>query len=692
MSRAVPLERLRNIGIVAHIDAGKTTTTERILFYTGRIHRMGSVDDGTTVTDFMAQERERGITIKAAAITSFWRDHQINIIDTPGHIDFTAEVQRSLRVLDGAVVVLDAAAGVEPQSETVWRQADIFRVPRICFINKMDRLGASYWRAIDSIRERLHANPIALQVPIGAEASFVGMVDLIENQAIVYVDQPGATPETRPVPPEMQDEVAQWRNVLIERIAETDEALTVKFLEEGEITPQELKAALRRATVRAELVPVLCGSALRNKGIQPLLDAILDYLPSPREVPPVVGVNPHSNEQELRSPEENSPLAALVFKIVSDPFVGRLAYARVYSGALVRGKAVVNATKDRKERPARLLRMQANHRDDVDAIEAGDIGAVVGLKFTFTGDTICDAGAPIVLEAIKFPEPVISVVIEPFTKADQDKITDALRRLAEEDPTFEVRVDEETGQTIIGGMGELHLEVLVERLLREFNVEANVGKPQVAYRETITQTARAEGRFFRQAAGREQFAQLVLELAPGEPGTGVQFANALPEGALPAAYIAAIEQSVLDAGSSGAIAGYPLVGVSVRLVEAVYDEVTSTEQAFRAAAAMAMRKGIGDAGPTLMEPVMKLEVVVPDECVGDVIGDLNGHRAEIRTLTMRTPGEQAVSAMVPLSEMFGYATVIRSLTQGRGTFVMEFDHHAQLPRALIEKMTGYSLE
>jgi len=688
MCAAVPLQRIRNIGIIAHIDAGKTTTTERILFYTGRTYRMGNVDDGTTVTDWMEQERERGITITAAAITCFWRDCQINIIDTPGHIDFTAEVQRSLRVLDGGVVVLDAVAGVEPQSETVWHQANRFHVPRICFVNKMDRAGANFWRTIDMIRERLRAQPIALQVPIGRESAFVGVVDLIKNKALLYADDLGTQVRETEVPAELQPEVAHWREVLVERIAETDETLTTKYLEGKELTPEELRVALRRATLRTELIPVLCGAALRNKGVQPLLDAIVDYLPSPLELPPIVGVNPFTQREEPRPSDENAPLAALAFKIVSDPFAGQLAYVRVYSGVLAASKSVVNATKDRKERVGRLLRMYANQREEIDAIRAGDIGAVVGFKFTFTGDTICDPRFPIVLESIKFPEPVISVVIEPRTKADQDKITDVLRRLSEEDPTFKVRTDEETGQTIISGMGELHLEVLVDRMLREFRVEANVGKPQVSYRETITQPTRVEGRFVRQAVGHGQFAQVWLELTPRPCGAGFVFGNRLPPGRLPTEYAQAVEQGVRESIESGALAGYPLVDLEVGLVDASYSEEESSEQAFKAAAMMAMRKGVMQAAPTLMEPIMKVEVLAPEEFVGEVIGDLNARRAQIESMELRADGFQAIRAVVPLAKMFGYATDLRSITQGRGTFTMEFDHYAELPAAEVARLTG----
>jgi elongation factor G len=688
MSQVAPLERVRNIGIIAHIDAGKTTTTERILFYTGRTYRMGTVDDGTTVTDWMEQERERGITIVAAAITCFWRNCQINIIDTPGHIDFTAEVQRSLRVLDGGVVVLDAVAGVEPQSETVWHQADRFGVPRICFVNKMDRVGANFWRAVDMIRERLGAQPLVMQVPIGSESSFSGVVDLIENRAIHYADDLGTVMDVQNIPPELHANVAHWRDVLIERIAETDETLTTKYLEGTEISAAELRAALRRATTRAQLVPVFCGAALRNKGVQPLLDAIVDYLPSPLEIPPITGFNPYTKREESRPAQESAPLAALAFKIVSDPFAGRMAYLRVYSGVLSLSKAVLNSTKDRKERVGRLLRMYANQREDVQEIRAGDIGAVVGLKFTFTGDTICDPANPLVLESIKFPEPVISVVVEPRTKADQDKLSEALRRLSEEDPTFRVRTDEETGQTVISGMGELHLEVLVDRMLREFRVEANVGKPQVSYRETITVPVRVEGRFVRQAAGHGQYGHVWLELQPLLRGSGLQFESKLPPGKIPAEFVPAIEQGVRESTESGVIAGYPLVDLKVSLVDGSYQLDESTELAYKAAAAIAMRKGVVQGAPTMMEPIMKVEVVAPSEWVGEVIGDLSARRAQIESMELRADGFQAVRGMVPLEEMFGYATALRSVTQGRGTFTMEFERYAELPVERMQELSG----
>jgi len=686
MPREYPLERIRNTGIIAHIDAGKTTATERVLFYTGRTHRMGEVDDGTTVTDWMDQERERGITITAAAITCYWRDHQINIIDTPGHIDFTVEVQRSLRVLDGGVVIFDAVAGVEPQSETVWRQADSYQVPRICFVNKMDRVGADFWRTIEMIEERLEANPVALQVPIGTESSFSGVVDLINMQAISYGDELGAEPEVGPIPAELQKKAAQKRELLVEKVAETDEALTIKYLEGEEITAEELRRALRRATLNGELVPVLCGSALRNKGIQPMLDAVVDYLPSPLDIPPIVGINPKTEAQESRPADEEAPLAALVFKIVTDPYVGRLAYFRVYSGKIKARQAVRNTNKNIKERIGRLLRMYANRREEIDEVPAGDIGATLGLKNTFTGETLSDFNRPIILESIKFPEPVISVAIEPRTEADQDKMSEALNRLAEEDPTFKVKLDEETGQTIISGMGELHLEVLVERMLREFKVRAGVGRPQVAYKETITKPVRAEGRFVRQTGGRGHYGHVWLELEPLEKGGGFEFENKLVGGAIPREFIPAVEQGVREALDSGVLAGYPLVDLKVTLVDGSYHEVDSSDMDFKIAGSMALRNGVLQADPVLLQPIMKLEVVAPEEFAGEIIGDLSARGAQIEGMRPLSGGLQAVQAHVPLAEMFGYATDLRSKTQGRGVFTMEFDYYDQVPPEVAERV------
>ncbi len=680
------MERIRNIGIIAHIDAGKTTATERMLFYTGRTHRMGEVDEGTTVTDWMDQERERGITITAAAITCYWRNHQINIIDTPGHIDFTVEVQRSLRVLDGGIVLFDAVAGVEPQSETVWRQADSYRVPRICFVNKMDRVGADFWRTIRMIEERLGAHPVALQIPLGVESSFRGVVDLINMQAISYSDELGAKPEVVPIPAELQEEVGLRREMLLEKVAETDETIMVKYLEGEEITPEELRQALRQATLKGELVPVLCGSALRNKGVQPLLDAVVDYLPSPLDIPPIVGINPKTGTEESRPADENAPLAALVFKIVTDPYVGRLAYFRVYSGKVRAKQAVRNTNKNIKERVGRLVRMYANHREEIDEVLAGDIGAALGLKDTFTGETLSDFNRPIVLESIKFPEPVISVAIEPRTEADQDKMTEALYRLAEEDPTFKVRMDEETGQTIISGMGELHLEVLVERMMREFKVKANVGRPQVAYKETITKPVRAEGRFVRQTGGRGHYGHVWLELEPLGKGGGFQFESKIAGGVIPKEFIPAVEQGVREALDSGVLAGYPLTDLRVTLVDGSYHEVDSSAVDFKIAASMALRSGVLQADPVLLQPVMKLEVVVPEEFAGEVIGDLSARGAQIEGMEPRSGGFQAIHAHVPLAVMFGYATDLRSMTQGRGVFTMEFDYYDRVPPEVMEQL------
>jgi len=677
---------MRNTGIIAHIDAGKTTTTERVLFYTGRTHRMGHVDDGTTVTDWMDQERERGITITSAAITCHWRDHQINIIDTPGHIDFTVEVQRSLRVLDGGVVVFDAVAGVEPQSETVWRQADSYRVPRICFVNKMDRVGADFWRTIKMIEERLEANPVALQTPIGAESSFSGVVDLINMQAIFYSDELGAEPEVSPIPVDLREEAAQKREFLVEKVAETDEALLIKYLEGEEITAEELRLALRRATLDGELVPVLCGSALRNKGVRPMLDAVVDYLPSPLDIPPIVGMNPKTEAQESRPADEAAPLAALVFKIVTDPYVGRLAYFRVYSGRIKARGAVRNTNKNTKERIGRLLRMYANRREEMDEVLAGDIGATLGLKNTFTGETLSDFNRPIILESIKFPDPVISVAIEPRTDADQDKMSEALHRLAEEDPTFKVKADEETGQTIISGMGELHLEVLVERMLREFKVRAGVGRPQVAYKETITRPVRAEGRFVRQTGGRGQYGHVWLELEPLEKGVGFEFEDKTVGGVIPKGFIPSVERGVREALDSGVLGGYPLVDLRATLVDGSYHDVDSSDVAFKIAGSMALRNGVQQADPVLLQPMMKLEVVAPEEFAGEIIGDLSARGAQIEGMRPLSGGLQAVQAHVPLAEMFGYATDLRSRTQGRGVFTMEFDYYDQVPPEVAERV------
>ena len=688
MSREYPLERTRNIGIIAHIDAGKTTTTERMLFYTGRTYRLGNVDDGTTVTDWMEQERERGITITSAAITCYWREHQINLIDTPGHIDFTAEVQRSLRVLDGGVVVFDAVAGVEPQSETVWRQADLYHVPRICFVNKMDRVGADFWRTITMIEERLGTRPMAIQIPIGMEGTFQGAVDLITQEAWVHVDETGVTPEQIPVPPELVDLVAEKRELLIETIAETDEALTVKYLEGEEITRQELQSALRQATLDNRLVPVLCGSALRNKGVQKVLDAVVDYLPSPIEVPPIIGLDADTGIEVTCRADLEEPFAALVFKIASDPYIGRLAYLRVYSGCLTSGSRVLNTTKGRTERAGRLVRMHANDRQEIEGVFAGDISAVVGFKNTFTGETVCDPKRPVILESISFPRPVISVAIEPRTQADQSRMADALRRLSEEDPTFRVRVDEETGQTLISGMGELHLEVLIDRMLREFRVGANVGKPQVAFRETISRKARAEGRFVHQTGGRGQYGHVWLEVEPTDTGEGFVFENRIIRGAIPNEFFPAVQQGVEEAMEEGLVAGYPLVDVKVTLVDGSYHDVDSSPLAYRIAGSMAFRDAVRQAMPVLLEPIMDLEVVVPEDFIGEVLGNLNSCRAQIVGIQARFGNIQTINAYIPLAEMFGYATQLRSMTQGRGTFSMEFGHYSQVPQERAKAIVG----
>ena len=679
MARKHPLELYRNIGVIAHIDAGKTTTTERILFYTGKTHRIGSVDDGTTVTDWMVQERERGITIVSAAVSAEWKGYQINLIDTPGHIDFTAEVQRSLRVLDGGVVVFDAVQGVEPQSETVWRQADRYGVPRICFVNKMDRVGASYQHTIESITQRLGANPIAMQLPIGFEATFRGVVDLMTQKAIMWDDDLGKAPREQDMPADMASEIADARARMIEQIAETDDHLTLKYLEGEELTLEELKSGLRRAVIAGKAAPVFCGSSLRNKGVQPLLDAVIDYLPSPMDIPAVIGTHPRTEEELERPAEDSAPMSALVFKIVTDPYVGRLAYVRVYSGRLQQGSMVYNSVKDRRERVGRLLRMYADRREDIEEVLAGDIGAILGMKDSFTGDTLSDMSNPVVLETISFPEPVISVAIEPKTTADQDKMAEALRKLSEEDPTFRVHSNEETGQTIIEGMGELHLDILVDRMLREFRVQARVGRPQVAYRESITRLVeKAECRYVKQSGGRGQYGHVVLELQPGEPGSGIIFENAIIGGVIPKEFIAPVEKGVREAADGGILAGYPATDIKVRLYDGSFHEVDSNDMGFKMAGSMAFREGALKAGPILQEPIMKVEVLVPEEFLGDIIGQLNARRGEIQGMEVRPGNAQAVKGMVPLAEMFGYATDLRSATQGRGVFTMEFDHYARV--------------
>ena len=687
MSTKFPLEKFRNIGIIAHIDAGKTTTTERILFYTGKTHRLGSVDEGNTVTDWMEQERERGITIVSAAVTAEWKDHLVNIIDTPGHIDFTAEVQRSLRVLDGGIVVFDAVQGVEPQSETVWRQADRYGVPRICFINKMDRTGASFERSLDSIRERLGANPIAMQLPIGSEGGFQGVVDLLEMKAIIWEDEQGSHPVVKDVPADLQTAATQLREKMVEAIAETDDALTLKYLEGEAIGIDELKAALRRAVIASVATAVFCGSSLRNRGVQPVLDAVVDYLPSPLEVPAVTGINPRTGEEVERHPDVNEPMSALVFKIVADPYVGRLAYFRVYSGKISKGASVYNPVKGNRERIGRLIRMYADRREEIDEVEAGDIGAVLGFKSSFTGDTLCDEVNQIVLENITFPEPVISVAIEPKTSGDQDRMAEALNRLAEEDPTFRVTSEPETGQTLIAGMGELHLDILVDRMMREFKVQANVGRPRVAYRETITRAVeKAEMRYVKQSGGRGQYGHVVLEMEPSEPGSGIIFEDKVVGGAIPREYIPAVEKGVREASQAGVVGGYPVTDIRVRLYDGSFHEVDSNEMAFKMAASMAFKEGMHIGKAVLMEPIMKVEVVMPEEFLGDIVGQLSARRGEIQGMEMRHGNAQAVRAMMPLSEMFGYATELRSATQGRGVFTMEFDHYQQVSASVAEEL------
>lgn len=669
------LENIRNIGVIAHIDAGKTTTTERILFYTGRTHRLGNVDDGTTITDWMAQERERGITITSAAVTCFWRGCQINIVDTPGHIDFTAEVQRSLRVLDGGVVVFDGTAGVEPQSETVWRQAREFRVPLIAFINKMDKLGADFSHAISTIYDRLEANPVPIQWPIGAEADFRGLVDLIAWQSVIWNDDLGEKPEIGPVPADLADEVRAIREEMIESIVETDDVLMERYLEGEELSPEDLRQGLRKATVKGLIQPVLCGSSLRNKGVQPLLDAVVNFLPSPLDIPPVQGENPKKEEVEERPADPSAPLAALIFKIATDPYAGRLAYFRIYSGRMKRGNVYLNPGKHTRERVPKLLRMFADRREEVEELEAGDIGATVGLKNTVTGDTLSAMHAPIVLESIRFPEPVISIAVEPKTVADQDRLNEALDRLAEEDPTFRVRLDEGTGQTILSGMGELHLEILIDRMLREFRVAANVGKLRVAYKETVRQTGQAEIVFDRMMAGKPQYAAVTLEVVPADDGVTSRFENLVRPQDLAAQYVEAVRAGALESLGSGFLAGYPMVGVIIRLLEAKSDPSLSSEIAFKAAAAQAFRKAVELAGPVLLEPVVDVEVVVPEGFVGEVLGDLNARNADVHVMEARPGSVQAIRAYAPLAMMFGYATDLRSMTQGRGTFTMEFHHY-----------------
>lgn len=687
MARNYPLERYRNIGIIAHIDAGKTTTTERILFYTGKTYRLGNVDEGNTVTDWMVQERERGITIVSAAVTAEWKGYQINVIDTPGHIDFTAEVQRSLRVLDGGVVVFDSVQGVEPQSETVWRQADRYNVPRICFANKMDRIGASFERTVESIRQRLGANPIAMQLPIGSESGFKGVVDLLSMKAIFYDDDQGKEETITEIPAELITQAEEARASMVEKIAELDDDLTVKFLEGDELSIEELKSALRKGILANKATAVFTGSSLKNKGVQQVLDAVIDYLPSPLDIPAVDGTNPDTGESITRPPEDDAPMSALVFKIVTDPYVGRLAYMRIYSGKLVSGSMVYNSVKGRKERIGRLIRMYADRREDIQEVLAGDIAAVLGLKDSFTGDTLCDATKPITLEAITFPEPVISVAIEPKTTADQDKMAEALQKLSEEDPTFQVQTDENTGQTIIKGMGELHLDVLVDRMLREFRVQANIGKPRVAYRETITRPVqKCSYKYAKQSGGHGQYGHVVFNLELGDTGSGVTFEDKITGGAIPREYIPAVEKGVKEAAESGVLGGYPVTDIKVQLIDGSFHEVDSSEMSFKMAGILGFKEAMQKGSPVLLEPIMKVEAVVPEEYFGDVLGQLSARRGLIQGTEVRPGNAQAVRCQVPMAEMFGYATDLRSSTQGRGVFTMEFDHYAPVSESVAEKV------
>jgi elongation factor G len=688
VARTIPLERVRNIGIAAHIDAGKTTTTERILFYSGIIHKIGEVHEGTAVTDWMEQERERGITITAAAISTSWKDHQINIIDTPGHVDFTIEVERSMRVLDGVIAVFCSVGGVQPQSETVWRQADRYKVPRIAFINKMDRTGANFYRVHDQMRDRLRANAIAIQLPIGSETDFKGIVDLVRMRAYIYTNDQGTDIQETEIPAELQEQAAEYRVKLVEAVSETDDDLMNKYFEGEELTEEEIRSALRKGTTAGTIVPVLCGSAFKNKGVQLMLDAVVDYLPAPTEVPPIQGILPNGETVERRA-DDNEPLSALAFKIMADPY-GRLTFVRVYSGVLKKGSYVLNATKNKKERISRLVILKADERLDVDEMRAGDLGAALGLKDTLTGDTITDEGSPVILESLFIPEPVISVAVEPKTKNDMDKLSKALQSLSEEDPTFRVHVDPETNQTVIAGMGELHLEILVDRMLREFKVEANVGAPQVAYRETIRKpVSRVEGKFIRQSGGKGQYGHVVIDLEPGEAGSGFEFVSKIVGGVVPKEYIGPAEQGMKECCESGILAGYPLIDVKATLVDGSYHDVDSSEMAFKIAGSMALKEAVAKASPVLLEPMMKVEVEVPENFLGDVMGDLNSRRGQIEGMGSEQ-GLAKVTAKVPLAEMFGYATDIRSKTQGRGIFSMEFSHYEEVPRNVAEAIIAKS--
>lgn len=687
MARAKSLDLQRNIGIMAHIDAGKTTTTERILYYTGVNYKIGEVHDGAATMDWMEQERERGITITSATTQCFWKDYVINIIDTPGHVDFTIEVERSLKVLDGAVGVFCAVAGVQPQSETVWRQADKYKVPRVAFVNKMDRTGANFYRVLEMMNDRLGAAPVAVQIPIGAEDKFQGVVDLIEMKGYIWDVEGdfGMKYKEVEIPADLKDKAAEYRAKMIETAVEADEELMERYLEGGEITNDEIKSALRKGTCALQFNPVLCGTAFKYKGIQKLLDAVVDYLPSPLDIPAVAGINPETNQEETREASDDVPFSALAFKIMTDPYMGQLAYFRVYSGVFEAGNYVLNSTKDKKERIGRLLKMHSNKREEIKEIRAGDICATVGLKFTTTGDTLCDEKSPIILEAMEFPEPVISIAIEPKTKADQDKLSVALGKLASEDPSFRVRVDEETGQTVISGMGELHLEIIVDRLKREFKVEANIGNPQVAYRETFRKAVKTEGKYIKQSGGKGNYGHCWLEMTPLEPGSGFEFENKIVGGAIPKEYIPAIEKGVTEAMENGIVAGYPVVDFKVTVFDGSFHEVDSNEMAFKIAASMAFKDGMKQASPVLLEPIMKVEVVTPDEYMGDVMGDLSSRRGRIEGMNVQG-NAQVINAMVPLKQMFGYSTELRSITQGRATYTMQFDHYEEVPANIAEEI------